>query len=85
MKKKKKEKRNHKLRVIIIIFLTGWSVWLLFTWYITTKLPRSLTEILPVVKFPPPLIVIIFFSALLLGISALIGFIIEKILKRMEK
>jgi len=85
MKKKEKIKISHRLRAIIIIFLTGWIIWLFFTWSIAKKFPASLTKIFPLIKFPPPIVVIIFLSAILLFVGTLVGFVVEKILKRMEK
>lgn len=84
-KKKGKKKMSHRLRAIIMIFLTGWAIWLLFTLSVAKKLPSSLTEIFPLVRFPPPIVVIIFLSAILLAIGAAVGYVVEKILKRMEK
>lgn len=81
----KKRKLRPRLKALIVIFLTGWFIWLLFTWSVAKKFPSSLQEIFPLISFPPPIVVIIFFSAILLLFGALVGFVVEKILKRMEK
>jgi len=82
---KKKKKIKPRLKALIIIFLSGWIIWLLFTWSIAKKFPASLTRIFPLVGFPPPIIIIIYLSAILLLVGGLAGYIVEKILKRMEK
>lgn len=82
---KKKKKIRPRLLALIMIFLTGWIIWILFTYSIATNFPASLTKIFPLVKFPPPIVVMLAFSAVLILIGAGVGYIVEKFLKKEEK
>lgn len=78
-------KPEPRMMAIIVIFLTGWVIWLIFTYSVAKKFPESLTEVFPLISFPPPIVVIISLSAILLLIGTIVGYIVEKVLKRMEK